>query len=233
METISLPATTRDLAVKAKNLLKENKIPAEYYGAKQANLHLALDYQTFRKVYKVAGRSSIVTLNVEGEAKPREVLVHKVTYDPLTDRFQHVDLKQIDRTHRMITTFEIHLTGISPAVKDLGGILTQNKHEIEVKCLPSDFMKEITVDISGLKEFGDTIHISDLPLDPKKFEILAKPETQVATVLAPKTQDELEAELSTPVGDAVSEDLKKEAEAAKAAALASKESDTEKKGKKE
>jgi large subunit ribosomal protein L25 len=233
METISLPASPRSLDTKAKKIRSGSAIPAEYYGAGQPNLHLVLDYQTFRKVYKNAGRSSIVNLQVEGESKPREILIHKVTYDPLTDKFQHVDLKQINRSHRMITTFEIHLVGISPAVKDHGGILTQNKHEIEVKCLPGDFMKALEVDISNLKEIGNSIHVSDLPLDKKKFEILEKPETQVVTVLAPKTQDELDAELATPVGDAVSEDLKQEAEAAKAAALASKESDTEKKGRKE
>jgi large subunit ribosomal protein L25 len=231
METITLPATIRNLEVKAKKLLEENQIPAEYYGGGQENIHLALDYQTFRKIYKEAGESSIINLQVEGDDKPREVLIHNITYNPLTDRFQHVDLKQIARGHKMIANFAINLTGISPAVKDLGGMLSQTKQSIEVRCLPKDLMKEIEIDISVLKEFGDTIRISDLQLDKEKFEITEEDETQVATVIAPKTQEEVDAELEEDVGEAVSEEVKEEAEEEKAEAAASKESDTEKKGK--
>lgn len=229
-ENIILPATARDKSIKAKNLRKQNKIPAEYYGAGEQNLQLVLDYQTFRKVYKKAGGSTIVELSVEGQEKPKEVLVHAVDYDPLTDEFQHVDLMQVDMNKKVTTRVPIHFEGISPAVKNLGGVLTHNKNEIEIRCLPKDLLSEIVVDISKLEEIHSSVHVKDLPIDLEKIEVLENADVIVCTVMAPKTQEEVEAELAEPTGEAVSEEVKEEAEAEKAAAVASKESDSEKKG---
>ncbi|MFH0834616.1 MAG: 50S ribosomal protein L25 [Patescibacteria group bacterium] len=229
-ETLNLPATLRDPAKKANTLRATRQIPAEYYGKGKDNLHLALDYQTFRKVYRAAGGSSIINLVVEGEKSPREVLVHTVDYNPLTDEFFHIDLMQIDRSKKIITKVPIHLLGESPAVKNLGGLLNHGKTEIEIKCLPKDLLNAIEIDISGMAEIGALLRVKDLTIDRTTHEVLEEPETMIATILAPKTAEEVEEELGTEVGEAVSEDVKKEAEAEKAAAQASKESDKEKKG---
>jgi len=230
-EVLTLPATPRDLATKVRNLRNERKIPAEYYGKEKENLHLAIDYQTFRKVFRAAGSSSIVNLAVEGESEPREILVQNVDYNPLTDEFLHLDLMQIERGKKMITKVPIRLTGESSAVKTLGGILTNNKAEIEIKCLPKDLLKEIVVDIAKLEEIGATVRVKDLEIDPKKYEILDEEETMLVTIIAPKTAEEAEEDLAEEVGEAVSDEVAAEGEEEKAAALASKESDTEKKEK--
>ncbi len=228
--TITLPAPLRDLKIKSRDIRAKRQIPAEYYGKGKENLHLAFDYQTFRKIFKEAGSSSIVNLQVEEEKEPREVLIHKIDYDPLTDEFFHVDLKQIERGKRMIAKVPIVIIGESPAVKNLGGILTHGKSEVEVKCLPRDLLKEIEVDISNLAEIGATVRVRDLPIDREKHEILEEEDAMMISIIAPKTSEEVEEELTGEVGEAVSEDVAKEAEEEKSAAQASKESDSEKKG---
>ncbi|MCF7846040.1 MAG: 50S ribosomal protein L25 [Candidatus Peribacteraceae bacterium] len=229
-EIQTLNAVPRDLTKKADGLRDERKIPAEYYGKGKENLHLALDYQDFRKVFREAGSSSIINLKVEGENEAREVLVHQVDYNPLTDEFHHVDFLQIERGKKMVTKVPIHLIGESPAVKDLGGILTTGKSEIEIKCLPRDLIKEIEVDITELKEIGETVRVKDLTIDQEKHEILEDEDTMLIAIIAPKTAEEVEEELEEDVGEAVSEEVKQEGEEEKAVAQASKESDTEKKG---
>ncbi len=231
-DTIILPATIRDLKTKACGIRAERKIPAEYYGKGKENLHLTFDYQTFRKVLKTAGSSSIVNLQVEGEKEAREVLIHKIDYNPLTDEFQHVDLKQVERGKQVTTKVPIVVVGESPAIKSLGGILTHGKTEIEVKCLPRDLLKEIEVDVSNMEEIGTSVRVKDLKLDRKKHEILEEADTMVISIIAPKTAKEAEEEMEKETGEAVSEEVAKEAEAEKAAAQASKESDAEKKGNK-
>lgn len=227
---ITLPASSRDLKIKPRYIRHERKIPAEYYGKGKENLHLVFDYQTFRKIFKEAGSSSIVNLQVAGEKEPREVLIHKIDYDPLTDEFFHVDLKQIERGKRMIAKISIVIVGESPAVKNFGGILTRGKSEVEVKCLPRDLLKEIEVDISTLAEIGAAVRVRDLPIDREKHEILEEKDAMMISIVAPKTSEEVEEELAEEVGEAVSEDVAKAAEEEKATAQASKESDTEKKG---
>lgn len=229
-DVATLPASIRDLAAKARDLRNERKIPAEYYGKGQENLHLALDYQTFRKILKAAGTSSIVNLSIDGETEPREILIHKIDYDPLTDAFLHVDLKQIERGKKMVTKVPIVVIGESPAVKSLGGVLTHGKTEVEVKCLPRHLIKEIEVDISSIEELGSSVKVKDLNVDEEKHELLEEADTLILSVLAPKTAEEVEEELSEEVGEAVSEEVAKESEEEKAAAQASKESDSEKKG---
>jgi len=229
-DTITLLASPRDLKRKPRDLRAEKKIPAEYYGKGKENLHLALDYQVFRKILKSAGGSSIIDLQIEGEKEGREILIHKIDYDPLTDEFQHVDLKQIERGQKIITKVPILIVGESPAVKNLGGILTTGKTEIEVKCLPRDLIKEIEFDISNLDEVGTSVKVKDLEIDREKHEVLEEEDTMVISILAPKTEEEAEAEGAEEVGKAVSEEVATEAEEEKSAAQASKESDTEKKG---
>ena len=231
-ELITLPAVIRDLKVKPRDLRFARKIPAEYYGREKKNLHLALDYQTFRKIYRKAGGSTLINLLIEGESEPREILVHTVDYDPITDEFQHIDLKQIERGKKITTYVSIRFEGISPAVKTLGGILTHNKTKIEVRCLPKDLISEIVADLTKLEEITDTIRIADLPIDREKIDTLENDDVIVCTVMAPKTQDEIDSELTETTDEVVSEDVKTAAEEEKSAAQSSKESDTEKKGNK-
>ncbi len=227
---ITLPASVRDLKAKPRDLRANRQITAEYYGKGKENFHLAFDYQTFRKVFKDAGSSSIINLQIEGESEPREILIHKIDYNPLTDEFQHVDLKQIERGKKMVTKVPIVVVGESPAIKSLGGILTHGKSEIEIKCLPKDLIKEIEVDVSSIEEIGTSVRVKDLPIDLEKHEVLEEADTMVISIIAPKTAEQVEEELAEEVGETVSEEVAKEGEEEKAAAQASKESDTEKKG---
>lgn len=227
-QTYKLAATTRDLTQRPADLRADRKIPAVCYGNSKDNTHLTLGYQDFRKLYKEAGESSLVELSVDGGAAEK-VLVHSVDYDPLTDAFQHVDFLRVNMKEKITTHVPVHFEGVAPAVKDLGGFLTHGKTEIEIRCLPTDLLHDITVDISSLTEYHSHITVGDLPIDRSKIEVLDADDVMVATVLPPKTTDQIEAELASS-GDVVSADVKAESEAEKAAAAASKESDKEKKG---
>ncbi|MFH1375760.1 MAG: 50S ribosomal protein L25 [Patescibacteria group bacterium] len=227
---VILTATKRDPKVRARDLRKKRQIPAEYYGAGQENVHLVLDYQTFRKIYHEAGGSSIIDLNIKGEAEPHKILIHEISHDPVTDEFQHVDLMRVDMQKKITTNVPIHLEGESLAVKNLGGILTQNKNDLSIRCLPENLIKEITVDIGKLEEIGDSVRVADLKLDAAKYELGEEADAIVCAILAPKTEEEIEEELAEDVGGAVSEEVAEEAEAEKAEAEARKEGDAEKKG---
>lgn len=231
MPTLTLAATPRDLTKKPRDLRATRRIPAEFYGSGAKNQHLTLDYQTFRKLFREAGSSTLVDLQIEGSDAAVKVLIHRVDYDPLTDEFQHIDFLQVDMTKKITTHIVLHFTGVSPAVKNLGGILTHNKTELPIRCLPGDLVHEIEVDISKLAEIHDSIRVKDLLLDREKIEILVEEGLPVATVMAPKTAEEIEEEdKSEDVGDAVSAEVKEEAEEEKTAAQLHKEGDSEKKG---
>lgn len=229
MSNFTLVAAKRRLTDKPKILRQRHYITAELYGTQKENLHLCLAYQAFRKIFKKAGESTIINLVVGGsESEP--VLIHQVDYDPCTNNFQHVDLRRVDLSKKISARVAIRLTGVAPAVKNLGGILTQAKSEVEVKCLPADLVKEIKLDVQGLTELNSALHIADLPLERSKFELSERAETLVCRVEAPKTSAQLEQDLAEQPGESVGKDLKEESEKEKAAAEARKGSDKEKKG---
>ncbi len=94
-------------------------------------------------------------------------------------------------------TVEIEFTGESPAVKELGGVLVKNIDEVDVKCLPGDLPPKIIVDVGKLKTFDDYIYVKGLKVSDK-IELLVDPETVVAMVAPPRSEEEL-ADLDTEV----------------------------------
>ena len=116
-------------------------------------------------------------------------MIHEVQYDPITDRFDHVDFLHINMNEEVNAAVPVVLKGIAPAVKNLGGILTTLKHEIEVRCLPADLPSVIEVDISGLEQLHGSIHMRDLSL-PARVKFHANMEDVVVTVAPPKVEEE-------------------------------------------
>ena len=139
---------------------------------------------------KKGGRSTIMYFkNEKGEEFP--VLVQDIQYEPVTDKMIHVDVMAIDLNKPIHTQIPLILTGESPAVRELGGILVQSKKKVEVECLPNDLIHQIEVDISHLEDFRTSITIGDLNV-PDAIKILDAEDVNVATVSAPKEEVEEE-----------------------------------------
>ena len=190
MDTVTLKLEDRDTSVRAKDYLSQGQIPVEYYGKGVDNRSMKVDYQTFRRLYNKAGGNTIVEVEVNGKDK-FNALIHNVDYHPVTDTIMHAELINVRMDQEIHTQVPLNFVGIAPAVKEMGGILTTNTMEIEVKCLPKDLIHEVEVDISGLVDFHSFIRIEDLNV-PKTVEVLNQPDDVVATCVAPRVEEEPE-----------------------------------------
>lgn len=197
MEKFTLDAKVRQQE-RASKVRSAGLVPAVIYGHHRQTENLAVPYPAFEKVFRKAGESTIITLNVDGQ--PKNVLIQDVQRHYLTGRYQHVDFYEVSMTEKLKATVPLVFTGVSKAVKENAAILVTVLNEVEVECLPADLPHEIEVDISVLKEFNDSIHVSDLKISDK-VQILAPAEETVATVTPPR---DVEAELATPVVEDVS-----------------------------
>ncbi|MFC1797898.1 hypothetical protein ACFLY2_01785 [Patescibacteria group bacterium] len=72
-------------------------------------------------------------------------------------------------------------------------MLDEHIKEIEVKVLPKDLVDSIEVDLSILKEMGDSIKISELNIDTEKFDIITA-DTVVVSATKPAKVEEVETE---------------------------------------
>ena len=204
---LSLSAKIRkDLGKKVKNLRQKGILPGVLYGPtrqkggypKKAQ-PLELNEKQFEKVYKEAGESSLISLEVEGKRFP--VLIHEIQLAPLTGKPIHVDFYQPASEEEVTVEVPLVFEGTSPAVKDLGGTLVKNISELKIKAKPQNLPHEIKVNIESLKTFEDNIKISNLKV-PEGVRILKGPEEFVASVSPP---EKVEEELVKPIEEKVEE----------------------------
>ena len=225
---ISLNAKIREISgKKVRDLRKKGLIPAVLYGPKIKNISLEIDSKVFEKVYREAGESSLVSLEVE--KKKFLVLIHAVELDPVSQEVIHVDFYQPRLDEEISANIPLVFDGEAPAVKELGGTFIRNIHEIEVEALPQNLPHEIKVNIDKLKTFEDSILVKDLIIT-KEVKILKDPEETVAYVAEP---EKVEEELAKPVEEKVEEVEKVEEKEAEEPAAETPEIKEEKGGKNE
>jgi large subunit ribosomal protein L25 len=195
---LSLSAKIRKvIGKKVKVLRKQGILPGVIYGPKIESQPIEVDLKEFEKVFKKAGESSLISLEIEN--KKHLVLIHELKRDPLTEKPIHVDFYQPLLKEEIEAKVPLVFEGEAEAIKVLGGTLVKNISEIEVKALPQDLPKEIKVNIESLKTFEDKILIEDLKL-PAKVKVLRDPKEIIASVLPP---EKVEEELEKPVEEKI------------------------------
>jgi len=188
MESVSLVVSKRDHSAKARDVRLQGMIPAECYGAGRDNVSIQMNYQDFRRAYKTAGATTILDLKV-GDDLSVPVLVKDMQYDPISDKITHVDFIAVQMDKVIHARIPFEFVGVSLAIKELGGVLVANLHELEVKCLPKDLIHSIKVDITPLVTFAETIHVKDLVI-PAGLTVVSDAKLMVVTVSPPNEEKE-------------------------------------------
>lgn len=200
MDAIRLSVTGRTQEENVKALRRHRVVPGVVYGNKMPNTLLKCGEQDLHRAYVKAGESTIVELELDGKNVP--VLIHSVSFDPVTDRFEHVDFYALDMTKKVKTHVPLHLEGEAPAVKGLGAILVTVHNEVLVSCLPKDLPHHLPVDLTKLENFHDTITVANLMV-PSGVTIEDSPQTVLITVQEPRAvEEELPVAAAPAEGDA-------------------------------
>ena len=176
----------------ARRLRREGQIPAVLYGAGLEPITISVDpKQIARILYSETGHNTIFDVDITGQAQVKAMIVDWQA-DPVKGALLHVDLKRIAMDVLLRVSVPIVLKGEAPGVKLQGGILEQMMREVEIECLPADIPANIEGDVSQLA-FGETIRVSDLPLNDK-IKFITDATQAVAHVTAVK-----EVVVATPV----------------------------------
>lgn len=158
---LSLPIQERG-GEKPAVLRRKGLMPAVMYGRSDASTPIAIDAKSFRKIFKEAGESSLISL--EGVGDEKTALIHDVAFDPVRGEPIHADFYLVAKGQKITVGVPLEFVGSSPAVKDAGGILVKVLHDLEVEVLPKDLPSKIEVDISKLVTVEDRITVADLGL---------------------------------------------------------------------
>ena len=182
------------LGKKVKTLRREGITPANIYGHGIPSQAVQVLTPDLARTIRVVGRNTMLQLHVEGEKEQRPVFMRTVQRNPITDEFLHVDFYQVSLKEKIRIEVPLVIVGEAPAVSDYQGILLQNVNVITMEGLPGDLPPLLEVDVSGLEEIDDAVHLKDLEVSPD-VTVLAEPELVVAKVAAPRLIEEVEEEV--------------------------------------
>lgn len=182
---INLDMQVRDKAADIVALRKEGKMPAVFYGKKTESTPITLLQKDFISVWHKAGESAVVTL--KGPTGTVDTLIHAVDLDPVTDIPRHADFYVFEKGKKLEVSVPLEFVGVSPAVKDLGGLFVRSLHELKISADPQHIPHNIEVDISSLIDFTSQILAKELKL-PTGVDLIENPEEVVASASAPREE---------------------------------------------
>lgn len=196
---IVLKAEERQLTGKqTKKIRKSGSIPAVLYSAGNESQNIQILEKDFLKTYEKAGHSTLVEILLN--EKPLKVLIEEVQINPKTGRSVHVMFNKVNLKEEVNVEVPIEVTGESDAIKIEKGVLVTPEATIEIRCLPTNIPASFSVDISTLKNIGDSITVADITLSPgvqlvheedieKVIVLIAAPQKEEVEEVTPSVED--------------------------------------------
>ena len=183
------PRQSRGTA-QAGRLRRQGLLPAVVYGSGKPARTIQLNRHDFEQTLRGhAGENLLMDLEIEGE-KTLKVLLKEIQHHPVSGQMTHADFNEISMTEKLRVELPIRLIGEPVGVSQQGGILEHLIRQVAVECLPTDIVERVDLDVSGLS-IGQSLTVADVKLDPAKYTILTAKEVAVATVAAPRAEEEV------------------------------------------
>ncbi len=165
MTDLTLKAEKRDILGKKTRFLRRQGItPTHLFGHGIKSLALQCKTTELQHVINKGGMTRLIDIDVDSEKRPRSVFIREIQRDELNEQLLHVDFYQIKKTEKITANIPVILTGKAPALKSKDNIIEQLLNEIGVECLPDKLPPQVEIDLSSLKEAGQSIQIKDIIL---------------------------------------------------------------------
>lgn len=174
---------------KVNKLRAEGSIPGIIYKRGEETKHIQISDSEFRKVYREAGMTSIIDLELDGEKHP--VIIKDLQRHPVKNQYVHVDFQELNMDEKIRVFIPVVLLN-RDEIKLQPSVLVQILDEVEVECLPADIPNTAEVDVADM-DFATPIYVSDLDIaKEEKVEILLDLDTVVCTLSEPSMEEEEE-----------------------------------------
>jgi large subunit ribosomal protein L25 len=188
-DTITLDVEVRSVeGKKVKRLRQQGILPAVIYGKSFEAISLQINERAFQNVYKQAGRSRLIEVNIPGKGK-QAAFVHMLQRHPITRAILHADLRAVDLKIELTVEVRVITTGESPIVERGDAILLHVTPSVQVHALPANIPQQLEVDISGLESVDQSIFLRDLA-ESSTYKVLGDPDTVLIALTPARTAEE-------------------------------------------
>jgi large subunit ribosomal protein L25 len=169
-----------------RKLRAEGLLPGVIYGAGIDAVALSVPRSDLLRVLHQHGAHPLVTVKVNG-GRDYLALIKDLQVDAVKQQALHVDFHRVQEDKPVQTEVEVSIVGTPAGVK-IGGILDVIVRTVVIEALPRDLPESIEFDVSEM-ELGSTARIGELTA-PRGVTILSDPEQTLATVVAPRVEEE-------------------------------------------
>ena len=180
-----------------RRLRRNGRLPGVVYGdsgGQSARDVVAISVdpdEVSRILHSDAGVNTLIGLTIDS-GQPSQVLIKDYQLHPMTRELLHVDFYRL-AMHKLITiSVPVELTGEAEGVKMQGGLVAFEQREFAIECLPTEIPDRVEVDVSSLM-IGQGVRVRDL-LEGVSWTPVTDPDTLIVHVVAPKVDEEPEAE---------------------------------------
>lgn len=181
------------LGKQVKKLRRDGIIPGNVYGKSIKSEAVQADAKEFDAVYKQAGETGLVDLDLGGKITP--VLIHNI-HKNFRGAVLHADFFQVNLKEKVKTTVPLEIIGEPKAVTDKIGLLMNILDEVEVEALPEELPEKIEVNVEHLANINDQITVAELKI-PTGVEVLTDASqvvSKIGELVTKEAQEEAEAE---------------------------------------
>jgi len=201
VEGLTLQAAKREiLGKKTRFLRRQGVTPAHLFGHGLKSLSLQCDTAKLQQIIAQAGTTRLVALEIDGDKRPKNVLIREIQRAACGRELLHVDLYQVREKEKIKADIPIVLIGEAPAMKEKGRILTHGVTSLSVECLPAKLPHQIEVELSPLEDVEQALYVRDITLSPD-IAVITDPDQMVAKVSEARVErveevvEEVEAEV--------------------------------------
>lgn len=182
MADLTLSAQPRTvLGKKVAALRRAGITPANIYGQKVPSTAIQVDTRELDHLVRRAGHTALISLVIDGDREPRNVLVRDIERKAMTGQIVHVDFQQVSMLEKLKVSVPIILVGEAPVTESAEATVLQSLDTLEVECLPRDIPQHLEADLSALTDTTSAVHVRDLVL-PAGVVALHDPDAVVAGV---------------------------------------------------
>jgi large subunit ribosomal protein L25 len=179
----------------ARRTRMDGLVPGIVYGKHlEKPLSIALDGKALRAAIATPKKlNTVLGLMVDG--KEHTVMLKDYQLEPMTKELLHADFIDVRENEQVKVKIPLTLVGKAIGVLE-GGILSQQRRELEVWALPGAIPLNIEVDVTPLK-IAMALHINDIKL-PTGITVKGKTNFTIAVVTAPEIEKVVEPVAAAP-----------------------------------
>jgi len=169
--------------------MRENHtIPAVIYSKGEESVHVSINEIEFLRVYKSAGSSSLLGLQLEGETIP--AIIKEIQRHPFKNQILHVDFQKLNMNEKIKMTIPIILVN-RDSIKLQPSILMQLLDQIEIECLPNNIPNGAEIDVEDM-DFTTPILVKDLDIAKDENVVILRDLEDVVCTLAQPNRGQAE-----------------------------------------